>query len=211
MEQEKLFWNSHLSTNWTRNIKSRKIQSNVTLSSNWDVFVCVFVFIWIWISRSWCSSFKIQKGGNFKITFPVPYPIIYNPGHIAMPFLFKLLAQWALQKKTWIWKDLTINQNKIISAVLSYIWCEYFFFWLDSNGSLNFINLALMSKQFRGRHKLKGRDSSVLMGEMANYWKIGKLQFIYFLEVTSIFYTLKFMTRKWSFFNSWDQISEKIP
>ena len=24
-------------------------------------------------------SFNWQKGGNFKIIFPVPYPIIYNP------------------------------------------------------------------------------------------------------------------------------------
>ena len=50
-----------------------KIQSNVTLRCNWDVFV------FIWISRSWSSSFEIQKRGNFKIIFPVPYPIIYNP------------------------------------------------------------------------------------------------------------------------------------
>ena len=74
MEQEKLFWNFRLSANWTRNIKSGKIQSNVTLRSNWDVFV------FIWISRSWSSSFEIQKDGNFKIIFLVPYPIIYNPG-----------------------------------------------------------------------------------------------------------------------------------
>ena len=32
------FWNSHLSTNWTRKIKIRKIQRNITLSSKWYVF-----------------------------------------------------------------------------------------------------------------------------------------------------------------------------
>ena len=30
-------------------------------------------------SQSWLSSFNLQKGGNFKIIFPFPYPIIYNP------------------------------------------------------------------------------------------------------------------------------------
>ena len=40
----------------------------------------VFVFIWCFeFSRSWFSSFNLQKGGNFKIIFPLPYPIIYNP------------------------------------------------------------------------------------------------------------------------------------
>ena len=47
----------------------------------------VFVFIWFWISRSWNSSFIIQKGSNFKIIFLVPYPIIYNPGFGQRPFL----------------------------------------------------------------------------------------------------------------------------
>ena len=41
-----------------------------------------FVFIWCFeFSRSWFSSFNLQKGGNFQIIFPVPYPIIYNPGY----------------------------------------------------------------------------------------------------------------------------------
>ena len=31
-------------------------------------------------SCSWYSSFNWRKGGNFKIIFPLPYPIIYNPG-----------------------------------------------------------------------------------------------------------------------------------
>ena len=44
------------------------------------LYVYIYVFIWFWISRSWSSSFVIQKGGNFKIIFLVPYPIIYNPG-----------------------------------------------------------------------------------------------------------------------------------
>ena len=48
-------------------------------TSNENKNVFVFVFIWFWISRSWSSSFIIQKGGNFKIIFLVPYPIIYNP------------------------------------------------------------------------------------------------------------------------------------
>ena len=43
--------------------------------------MCLFVvFVFIWIFSSWSSSFEIQKGGNFKIIFPVLYPIIYNPG-----------------------------------------------------------------------------------------------------------------------------------
>ena len=41
----------------------------------------IFVFIWcIGFSRSWFSSFNLQKGGFFKIIFPLPHPIIYNPG-----------------------------------------------------------------------------------------------------------------------------------
>ena len=42
----------------------------------------VFVFIWCFeFSRSWFSSFNLKKGGNFKIIFPFPYPIIYNPAY----------------------------------------------------------------------------------------------------------------------------------
>ena len=59
----------------------------------------VFVFIWFWISRSWSSSFVIQKGGNFKIIFLVPYPIIYNPG-LFKPVLHKNLKKiWSLLSK----------------------------------------------------------------------------------------------------------------
>ena len=69
MEQETLFWNCRLSRNWMMKIKSGKIWSNDTLSSNWDVFVCVFVFIWI--SHSWEFLFWNSKRRNFKIIFPV--------------------------------------------------------------------------------------------------------------------------------------------
>ena len=37
-------------------------------------------------SCSWYSSFNWQKGGNFKIIFPVPYSIIYNPDITYIPF-----------------------------------------------------------------------------------------------------------------------------
>ena len=38
---------------------------------------CLFLFSFEF-SRSSSSSFEIQKGTNFKIIFPTPYPIIYN-------------------------------------------------------------------------------------------------------------------------------------
>ena len=47
---------------------------------NQNILVLVFVFIWFWISSSWYSSFNLKKGLNFKIIFPFPYHIIYNPG-----------------------------------------------------------------------------------------------------------------------------------
>ena len=82
-------------------------QSNVTLCSNWNVFVCVFV----WISRSWSSLFEIQKGGNFKIIFPFPYPIIYNPGwHIRYTGLFKRLFGFSSDLRSrWIRHDLWLR------------------------------------------------------------------------------------------------------
>ena len=47
--------------------------------SNENKNVFVYVFIWCFeFSRSWFSSFNLKKGGNFKIIFPFPYPIIYN-------------------------------------------------------------------------------------------------------------------------------------
>ena len=94
--------------NITRNIKSGKIQTNVTLRSKWDVFVCVCVFVFIRISHSWSCSFEIQKGGNFKIIFPVPYPIIYN----TYLKISSYKSSGRKQKKTWnnccqlIWIDL---------------------------------------------------------------------------------------------------------
>ena len=49
--------------------------------SNENKNVFVYVFIWCFeFSRSWFSSFNLKKGRNFKIIFPFPYPIIYNPG-----------------------------------------------------------------------------------------------------------------------------------
>ena len=48
--------------------------------SNENKNVFVYVFIWCFeFSHSWFSSFNLKKGGNFKIIFPFPYPIIYNP------------------------------------------------------------------------------------------------------------------------------------
>ena len=72
MEQEKLFWNSRLFANRARNIKSRKIQRNITYTSQQ-----------LWISSYWSSSFEIQIGYNFKINFfSVPYSIIYNSRYV---------------------------------------------------------------------------------------------------------------------------------
>ena len=53
--------------------------------------MCLFVFLFSFqfpaleVPRS-----KIQKGGNFKIIFPVPYPIIYNPGSVTFYTLYKI-------------------------------------------------------------------------------------------------------------------------
>ena len=52
-------------------------------TSNENKNVFVFIWFWIscfWISCSWFSTFNLKKGGIFKIIFPFPYPIIYNPG-----------------------------------------------------------------------------------------------------------------------------------
>ena len=84
MKQEKLFRNSLLSANSTKNIKSVKMQSNVTHPSNWG---CNFVSI----SHSWRSlSKKILKDDKFQNNLlSVPYPIIcdsrYNSTYIDLP------------------------------------------------------------------------------------------------------------------------------
>ena len=77
MEQETLLWNYRLSHNWMMKMKCGKISSNVRLSSNWDMFVCVlfsFEFPKLLEFLFWNS-----KQCNFKSFFPVPYPMIYNP------------------------------------------------------------------------------------------------------------------------------------
>ena len=56
--------NSHLSANRMRNIKSDKIQSNVTLRSNRDV---CYVFVSFVCPAIGSSLFETQKGGYFKI------------------------------------------------------------------------------------------------------------------------------------------------
>ena len=117
-----------LNANWTRNIKRWKIQSNVTICSNWDVFVCVFS----WISRSWNCSFKIQKGGNFKIIFPVQYPIIYNPDS-AWYYAIKLFMQnvHGLDKQAFWkkWKD----KNKSVS-----VWIENWYAYTSKQILISF-------------------------------------------------------------------------
>ena len=63
---------------WIRNeeLQEREIQNQMKPKTK--MFI---VFIWCFeFSRSWFSSFNLQKGGNFKIIFPLPYPIIYSPG-----------------------------------------------------------------------------------------------------------------------------------
>ena len=51
-------------------------------------------------SRSWYSSFNWQKGGNFKIIFPILYPIIYNPANKNCSYLFTKFA-----KNTCLWQS----------------------------------------------------------------------------------------------------------
>ena len=58
--------------------KSRVGNSKSNENKNKNSFV--FVFIWCFeFSRSWFSLFNLKKDRNFKIIFPFPYPIIYNP------------------------------------------------------------------------------------------------------------------------------------
>ena len=62
--------------------KSRAGNSKSNENKNKRVFVFIFIFIWCFeFSRCWFSSFNLKKGGNFKIIFPFPCPIIYNPGY----------------------------------------------------------------------------------------------------------------------------------
>ena len=58
-----------------QNMKNVFWNWKVKVIINWILFVGGFFFIWI--SYCWSSSFKIQKGGNFKKIFPIPYLIMY--------------------------------------------------------------------------------------------------------------------------------------
>ena len=71
-----IFWKSHLSVNWTRNIKSKKIQSNVTLRSNWDMFLFSFVFPALEAPYSKFKKTAIPK----YLPFSLPYPGAWEPG-----------------------------------------------------------------------------------------------------------------------------------
>ena len=63
--------------------KSRAGNSKSNENKNKNVFVFIFIFIWCFeFSRSWFSSFNMKKARNFKMIFPFPYPIIYNPSYI---------------------------------------------------------------------------------------------------------------------------------
>ena len=59
---------------------SRKAKWSLITFFCWSKCLLIFVSHYFEFSCSWLSSFKQQKGGNFKIIFPVPYPIIYNTG-----------------------------------------------------------------------------------------------------------------------------------
>ena len=112
MEQEKLFWNSCLLANWTRNIKSSKIQSKVTFRSNWDVFVLVFVFIWI--SYSWSFLFQNQKGENYK---KKKFCSLYGFSKLRF-FFFHFSPLWTPPSKLQLYNLFTfaINNSIVVTA-----------------------------------------------------------------------------------------------
>ena len=76
--RKNLFWNSRLSVNWTRNIKSGEIQNNS------DVFVFSLNFLLSSISLSENSN-RQQFQNNFSYFI---YPIIYNPDLDVSFFVF---------------------------------------------------------------------------------------------------------------------------
>ena len=60
-------------------IFSLAAQLNVTYSAMTEIKIwCLFMFLFSFEFP--LLKFLVQKGGNFKIIVPVPYPIIYNPG-----------------------------------------------------------------------------------------------------------------------------------
>ena len=79
-KRKNLFWNSRLSVNWTRNIKSGEIQNNS------DVFVFSLNFLLSSISLSENSN-RQQFQSNFSYSI---YPIIYNPDIDVSFFVFFL-------------------------------------------------------------------------------------------------------------------------
>ena len=110
-----------------RNFKSWAGNSNSKSNENKNKNKNVFVFIWCFeFSRSWSSSFIIKKGGNLKINFLLPYPIIYNPG-IRKPFAF----MWNIKKSIYPPNDIDqTSQSSCIRYFGSlykrvFVSCEY--------------------------------------------------------------------------------------
>ena len=124
-----IFWNSHLSVNWTRNINSKKIQSNVTLRSNWDMFLFSFVFPALEAPYSKFKNTAIPK----YLPFSLPYPIIYNhvsifklhtylgEGLVPLNMVSKVGVSWRLTSAS--------NSNPLAVSVFKEIhssWCLHF-------------------------------------------------------------------------------------
>ena len=75
-----------------------------------------------WICCSWFSSFNLKKGGNYKIIFPFPYPIIYNPGGI---------LNW---KKKLYFKTLTFFAVTFIPSDIYSQWRLFLFLGINDLG-----------------------------------------------------------------------------
>ena len=69
-------WGTLRAGNSNENKNTTQTNKHISVATK----LCCEVKYYFEFSCSWYSSFNWQKGGNFKIIFPVPYSIIYNPG-----------------------------------------------------------------------------------------------------------------------------------
>ena len=77
-------------TSRARNSNENKTQTNtVAVKCNTTLNFPAFQLI---------SSFNWQKGGNFKIIFPVSYPIIYNPASMLKSTFLESYSKLCLEK-----------------------------------------------------------------------------------------------------------------